>query len=83
MCLLPMTDVCTNLEGVDEEGISWSMYDGDGWVDVGVGASHHSEESHAEVDLQECVDIGQEHDGLDHNGSLLSACTFQTANDEA
>jgi hypothetical protein len=37
MCLLPMTDVCTNLEGVDEEGISWSMYDGDGWVDVGVG----------------------------------------------
>jgi hypothetical protein len=43
----------------------------DSWVDVGVGASHHNQESRAKVDLQEHVDMGQEHDGLDHDRLLL------------
>jgi hypothetical protein len=64
-------DACTDLEGVDEEGVSRAEDDGDGRVDVGVGASHHGREPRAEVDLQERVDPGQEQDGLDHDGLLL------------
>lgn len=45
--------------------------DGDGRVDVGVGAAHHGGEPRAEVDLQQRVDPGEEEDGLDHDRLLM------------
>ena len=64
-CALP------HLERVDDERVSGAEDDGDGRVDVGVGAAHHGGEPRAEVDLQQRVDPGQEQDGLDHNRLLI------------
>lgn len=67
------------LERVDDERVSRAEDDGDGRVDVGVGAAHHGGEPRAEVDLQQRVDPGQEQDGLDHDRLLiLHACVHRS-----